>query len=373
MGMGGLFGGLFAGKSIRGLFGAIKGAGKKLFFPLLLAAAGVEFLRGWSEAGEDASVMQKFNSGIGRMASDLSFGLVSKKFFTNALESIEGAIGKAWKGFTKNWDEFVKGKITGPDFFANILSGLSLGTLSADQLKTIGQQIEDGMVDVVATIVEAITTGIVAPLMESLSEQFAQLFTDPVGFFKDLWAKHKESETEDMKAQIARAQQLVKDEGLSEAMALKQAAWESTLEKQGFFTRTAGKVALKVSKKIGMFSETQAEADLKAAQKRAEVELKAERKAARLLRQAEAKRKRLEFRYGADAVKAEQKALSAVGQEGIAQRVADHRAMTEFKRNQQGAGGGNAMQINNNNTTVAPPDTRTENDDINLSRSRSTH
>jgi hypothetical protein len=368
MGMGGLFGGLLAGKSIKGLLGAIKGGAKKLFFPALIALAGVEFLRGWAEAGEDASVMEKFKSGIGRTLSDLSFGLVSKDFFTNTMTSIEKAVGKAWTGFTKDWNNFVNGKLTAPDFFSGIISQLSLGTLSAEQIKLIGQQIEDGMVDVVATIVAAVTTGIVVPLMDALSDQFEQLFTDPVGFFKSLWADRKEKEKEDLSAKLARAKQLMKDEGLSESMAMRQATLEAEIEKQGFFTRFAGKAGLAAAKKLGAFSQTQAEADAIAAKKQAKDDIKAKRDEARRLRLEARLEETRAWKEERRRVKAQKAQVSNVGQEGLEQKIANERALSEFKRDQE-TGGGNAVQINQTTSVMAPVDRQTENDDLNLQRS----
>jgi len=367
-GLGGLFGGLMAGKSIKGLFGAIKGPGKKIFFPALLAVAGVEFLRGWAEAGEDASVISKFNSGIGRMASDLTFGLVSKKFFTDALAGIENAIGKAWSGFTKNWDEFVNGKITGPDFFANIISGLSLGTLSPEQIKSIGTQIEDGMVDVVATIVAAITTGIITPMMDALSDQFEKLFTDPVAFFRDIIEKRKAAAKEEQQVKSVRIKELM-GEGMSERKAEELAAWEARIDKLGFFSRFAAKAGLEASRKVGAFSETPAEAAAAAAKKQKADDLKAAYRADAKQRLADAKKK-LADQYDAD-IKAKVGPLSNVGQEGLKRKVADAEALRNFKR-QQEQSGGNAMQINQNNMVSGTVDTQTEIDDLNLQRSGET-
>ena len=361
-GLGGLFGGLFAGKSIKGALGALKGAGKKVFFPLLITGAAIEFLRGWSEAGEDASTLEKFNSGIGRMASDLTFGLVSKEFFTNALEGIEKAIGDVWKSFTKQWDDFVNGKITGSDFFANILSDLSMGTLSPEQIKKIGTQIEEGLVDLVDTIVDAVMTGLVDPLVDKMAEQFTLLFDDPIAFFKQKIDAFKKRQAEEAKQVSARAKELQKTEGLSEKAAIQTAAIEKTLEKQGFATRIAGKAALGLAKKIGLFSETQEEADIKATQKAAEVEankLKSKELQQNML-------KRLSPGFGN--VKAAPKPVSDIGTEGLKAKVDQERIKTETKK--LADGGGNAVQINNATTVNTPADTRTENDDaLNLNRS----
>jgi hypothetical protein len=363
-GLGGLMGGLMAGKSLRGVLGAVKSAGKKLFFPAIAAAAGVEFLRGWAEAGDDASTLEKFNSGIGRTLADLSFGLVSKKFFTDTLEQIEGAIGKAWTGFTKSWDDFVHNKISAPDFFADILSGLSLGTLSAGQLKSIGQQIEDGMIDLVATIVAAVTDGIVTPLMDALALEFETLLSDPVAYFRDIWRKRKEEEKKELDAKSAEIQKLM-DEGRSEESAKKEVGWLDFMTKYsrtGFFSASAVKIGMAAAKKLGAFSETQEEYNLKAA------------------KEAEAKQKSDAIKAKAAAVRAANlkkareaetqpisKPISAVGYEGLKQRIAASEER-RIKRQEQ-VTGGNAMQINQNTNVAVPVDRQTENDDRALQRS----
>ena len=355
-GMGGLFGGLFAGKSIKGLMGGIKGIGKKVFFPLLITGAAVEFLRGWSEAGEDASTIEKFNNGIGRMASDLTFGLVSKKFFVNALENIEKAIGNAWKSFTKNWDEFVNGKITAPSFFANILSDLSGGALSPDQIKKIGQQIEDGLVDLTETIANAVMTGLIDPLIDKMTEQFTLLFDDPIAFFKQKIDAFKKKQKEEAKEVLARTKELQKTEGLSEKAALQRAAIEKSLEKQSLLTRIAGKAAFGVAKKVGFFSETQEEADIKAAEKRAKIKENAIK--SKKLQQKMLDRLSPGFGVKVDTIPSP---VSDIGSEGVKQKIADQEALRESKNIQEGTG--NAMQINNVSTVHSPVDRSTENDD----------
>lgn len=360
-GMGGLFGGLFAGKSIKGLMGGIKGIGKKVFFPLLITGAAIEFLRGWEEAGEDASTIDKFNSGIGRMASDLTFGLVSKKFFTNALESIEKAIGDVWSSFTTNWEEFVTGKITGPDFFANIISDLSMGTLSPEQLKKIGTQIKDGMTDLVSTVVNAMIEGFIDPVFDQLAKDMVEILDDPIAFAKKKMAEaraNKKKADEDLKAL---AKKIQKDENISEAAAAKQAGILNFVDQYlGPFSGIAAKIGLGVAKKRGAFSETPAEADVRLAKKQAEIEAKQQRAETRKLRQADAKRKRLAFRTIPAPV-------SDIGSEGIKEKIEAARMLTESQKIQEGSG--NAVQINNATTVSTPVDRSTENDDaLNLQR-----
>ena len=364
-GMGGLFGGLFAGKSIKGHFGALKGAGKKVFFPLLLAGAGAEFLRGWAEAGTDASVRDKFSSGIGRLASDLTLGLVSKEFFQDAMIGIENAIVRAWTSFTDNWNKFVSGKISSPDFFANLLSDLTMGALSPEQLKGIGSQIEAGMSDLVDTVVGAIVDGFISPTFDAISEKLTEILDDPIAFAKKKFDEFRERQKEDAQNVLKRAQELMETEGLSEKSAIQQATLEKSIEQQGFIGRMTGRGALGLMKKFGAFSETQEEAAAKEAEKQAKAELKAKRAEERRIRLDKAKRERLAFR---EEIEAEQKEKSKVGQEGLKEKIAIERALTNFKRNQEQAGG-NAMQINQNNMVSAPVDRQTENDDLNLQRS----
>ena len=363
-GMGGLFGGLFAGRSLAGLMGGIKAVGKKVFFPLLIAGAAAEFLRGWSEAGEDASTIEKFNSGISRTLSDLTFGLVSKEFFDNALQQIEGAVGSAWKNFTKQWDDLVNGRITAPDFFANIISGLTAGTLSPKQIKLIGQQIEDGMVDLVKTVTDAIVDGIVQPLMSSIGERIGLLFDDPVEFFRAEYEKIRAKQKKEAEETLAATKKL-QAEGLSEQAALEQAIIDKTIKSQGFVGRIVGKsIAAPLLKKLGFGTETQEEAIEKRFTEIAEADLEAKKEANRKSRLAEDARKRLEFRYGV--VKAAPRPLSDIGSEGLKARAELERAKAEKVQQQTGTAN---IVTNNAQNNIVPVDRQTENDDaLNLNR-----
>jgi hypothetical protein len=338
-GMGGLMGGLFAGKSLKGLLGGVKRIGKKLFLPALILGAAAEFLRGWGEAGEDASTKDKMYSGISRLLSDLTFGLVSKDFFENAMIGIEKAISKAWKNFTKDWDAFVTGKMSAPDFFANLLSSLSFGTVSPDVIKDIGTNIKEGFYDLISPMVDAVVLAfqdLIDMLFGDLVAGLKELVTDPFAFFKK---SKEEQKLDDIKERAAKLQE--EDKTLSEGDALRQAAKDRNKDpdRGGFLENLFRKPKPGDEWKNGKWIRAN----------ETEAPLKGDK---------------------SPPVQAKPKEPSAVGQEALKRIIEKERALREFKEQRKDSGPGAAMQINNNNTVSAPADTQTENNDaLSLNRS----
>ncbi len=229
-GIKGFLGGLLGGKGLSGVLGGIGALGKKvakkLFLPALAIGAGIEFLKGWTEAGDDASVRDKFNSGISRTLSDLTFGLVPKKFFDDILNSLEDGIVAAWNRFKVHWDAFVGGDIGGKDFLARIVSDLSFGALTPEQVKKASVEISDAMVEVIENVWDALLDGIFGDFREKITNLFKAM-TDPVSFAKEMINQMMDDlETErDVKEIDKKVQEFV-DAGMSLPEAMKKAVEE---------------------------------------------------------------------------------------------------------------------------------------------------
>lgn len=247
----GIFGGLFAGRGLAGLLGGVKALGKKLFFPALIALSGAEFLRGWAEAGEDASVRDKFNSAIGKTLQSLTFGLVPKSFFVDVLNSIEDEIARMWGSFKDNWKKFVEGEITGADFAANLISDLTMGALSPEQIKKIGDEIAKGLGDLIETLFDAIWEGFMEVTIDALISKFDEIISDPVGFLKRKWDEYKDEAEKLGKFQEKRIKELMQ-EGVPEAEAMRRAMEESIVESAPLGTQTLTKLQLKIWDKLGL-------------------------------------------------------------------------------------------------------------------------
>jgi hypothetical protein len=359
LGMGGLFGGLMAGKSIKGLLGGIKNAGKKLFFPALIAAAGGQFLRGWAEAGDDASTAEKFNKGISKTLSSITFGLIPEKVFDDLLVSIETAIKKSWQSFASNWNDYISGKIGGTDFFANMISDLMGGGLSPEQVKKIGDEMKKGLSDVVDTLMGAIVSGFIDPLAVKLDEQLGLLLRgDLIGFIKQRIARNKiaEQTVEDAERGLRES----RPEGLGSEKARK------FLEDQGI-----------------LIKQSQEEKDF-----RHEVDrLKRDRErigaiSDERLRKYDIKNAERIKKYGTPEILAEiKRSVKAQDKKAAEVNLIQEKAIENLRKSEQSLtdaikrlsekeSGGNAMQINNNTSVANAVDTQTENDDqMNLLRS----
>jgi hypothetical protein len=358
MGMGGLFGGLMAGKSIKGLLGGIKNAGKKLFFPALIAAAGGQFLRGWAEAGEDASTAEKFNKGISKTLSSITFGLIPEKVFDDLLVSIETAIKKSWQSFASNWNDYISGKIGGSDFFANMISDLMGGGLSPEQIKKIGDEMAKGLSDVVNTLMGAIVKGFIDPLAVKLDEQLGLLLRgDLIGFIKQRIERNKVAEKTVEEAE--RGLRESRPEGLGSAEARK------FLEDQGIIVKRSQEEKdfmhevdrLKRDReRIGAISDER-------------------------LRKYDVKHAERIKKYGSPETLADVKTkITALDKKATETNLVQQKAIESLRNSEQSLTdaikrlsekeSGNAMQINNNSTISSPPDTQTSNDDeLNLMRS----
>jgi hypothetical protein len=370
--MSGLLPGFFAGKSLSGLLAGVKGLAKKAFLPAVALAAGVEFLRGWEEAGEDASTLEKFNSGVAKMMSSLTFGLVSKEFFQNALENIEKAIGVWWSDFKQDWADFVSGKMTGKEFFSEVLSGLTMGEISPETIQKITDQIADGFADLMDTIVQAIVDGLVTPLIESLKDRFGLLFTDPIQFFKNEWEDFKEKQKE----RARKVDELKKKyiaEGMDEFEATQKAVDDVMVENMGIFDRAKYRLIGKARDAAGMGADRlRRNAEKAEAQAKRDAEWKArrdERRAKRKLEVEEARRQKgitgdtFMERIGFKGKKSE---LPEVSQKAIQMKMENEEALRRRKETLEPK---STIIDASQNQFVAPPDSRTENDDaMNLQR-----
>jgi hypothetical protein len=348
-----------AGKSIKGLLGGIKNAGKKLFFPALIAAAGGQFLRGWAEAGDDASTAEKFNKGISKTLSSITFGLIPEKVFDDLLVSIETAIKKSWQSFASNWNDYISGKIGGTDFFANMISDLMGGGLSPEQVKKIGDEMKKGLSDVVDTLMGAIVSGFIDPLAVKLDEQLGLLLRgDLIGFIKQRIARNKiaEQTVEDAERGLRES----RPEGLGSEKARK------FLEDQGI-----------------LIKQSQEEKDF-----RHEVDrLKRDRErigaiSDERLRKYDIKNAERIKKYGTPEILAEiKRSVKAQDKKAAEVNLIQEKAIENLRKSEQSLtdaikrlsekeSGGNAMQINNNTSVANAVDTQTENDDqMNLLRS----
>jgi ElaB/YqjD/DUF883 family membrane-anchored ribosome-binding protein len=246
-----MFGGLFAGRGLAGLLGGLKGLGKKLFFPALIALSGAEFLRGWAEAGEDASVRDKFNSGIAKTLSDLTFGLVPKEFFTNMLNEIEDEIIRMWGSFKDNWKKFVEGEISGSRFISSLLSDLTMGALSPEQIEKVGQEIADGLGDLIETLFDEILDGIIEVTVGALMDKIDEILDDPMGFLERKISEVIKRGEDAAKNAQARADELIAG-GMKKEEAMIQAAEEEIIKQAPLGTQTAAKIGLKLAKKFGL-------------------------------------------------------------------------------------------------------------------------
>jgi hypothetical protein len=346
-----------AGKSIKGLLGGIKNAGKKLFFPALIAAAGGQFLRGWAEAGEDASTAEKFNKGISKTLSSITFGLIPEKIFDDLLVSIETAIKKSWQSFASNWNDYISGKIGGTDFFANIISDLMGGGLSPEQVKKIGDEMKKGLSDVVDTLMGAIVKGFIDPLAVKLDEQLGLLLRgDLIGFIKQRIARNKEAEKTVEEAE--RGLRESRPEGLGSQEARK------FLEDQG--------IILKQSQEEKDF---QHEVDRLKRDRERIGGISDER-----LRKYDIKHAERIKKYGTPEILAEVKrSVKASDKKATEVNLIQQKAIENLRKSEQSLTdaikrlsekeSGNAMQINNNTSVSNAVDTQTENDDRNLLRS----
>ena len=341
-GMGGLTG-LLGGLSIAKILGGVKTIGKKVFFPALILGAAAEFLRGWSEAGTDASTKEKFNSGIGRLMSDLTFGLVSKEWFENMLEKLEGAVSKAWGSFKGDWDAFVTGKMSGSDFMANTISGLSFGTVSPKVIKDIGTAIEEGFYDLISPMVDE--------TIKAYNDMITLLFTDLVEGIKDagknlIFGDKLDNITERKKVLMANDPSLSGQEAGIKAVEL-----ENIAAKKPVLIRIAEN--LPGGLKNNMRQKMNREDRLAEKRRIRDAEVAAAREARGI--------KKGGFFAKEDAPK-------NLGQEAIKAAVEKEASLREAKSRTEGSG--NAMQVNNSSTVHTPVDRQTENDEaLNLRRS----
>jgi hypothetical protein len=355
--MKGIFGGLLAGGGIKGLLGATKLVAKGLFFPALIGLAGFEFMKGWKEAGEDASVVDKFKSAIGRMASDLTFGLISKDFLTGAMDKVDLAIRKAWKSFADIWNDPENG------FAAKIdktLSSLTFGVLSQSDVEGLREKTTDLLSKLNTSINNVLTESLGFDLGAAVQDFYAGindfidntvlLFTDPVGLLIQKLRDIRDGITQDEKSKAALAEKGDISKVSSVDMLKKIATGDLTeAEKQSLMDQEKEKFKNSMEAISGFFRRT---FDFgKESIKRIGEEN------ARDARQKE----------GLANLKALRKDPSNVGQESMRQKIANEQRRRETKAD---GGGGNAMQINNNSTIAAPVDTQVENNDaLNLNRS----
>ncbi len=333
----GFLGGLLGGRGLSGVLGGIGALGKKvakkLFLPALAVGAGIEFLRGWTEAGDDASVRDKFNSGISRTLSDLTFGLVSKEFFENMLNSIEDKVVAAWKIFKTQWDDWVSGEIGTMDFIANLLSELSFGTLSPEQIKKAGSEIGDAMLDALLSMWTGVTNAIFG---KEFMAEWNKLVTNPLGWLMDkillnTSGKEEWGEDDDAEATVDKLIAKRKDEADRKKAESAGLDYDEIKKEQAAQKLERLKFEQTKGREIGWWDKyiRKSSPDIK--------------------------------------VPVKESATTKIENEAIEWRVRQERALLEaVKRTQEGGGGTLNQVIDNSQTYSAPPASFTETDDINL-------
>jgi hypothetical protein len=356
-GMGGLFGGLMAGKGIKGLLGGVKGLAKGIFFPALVGLAGFHFMKGWKEAGEDASVIDKFKSGIGKMASTLTFGLISKEFLVGAMDKIEVAIGKAWDSFSEIWNDSTNGLAGKID---ETLSNLTMGMLSPEDIESLRGKTNTLLEKFNASIQGLLTNTLGFDLNLAVQDFYAgidefidntiMLFQDPVGLIikKLRSVRDRLAQEEQVKSEAAAKGDISEVSAID--MVKKLATWDLTdAEMENLKTQEIDKFKNSMDAIGGFFSKV-FDWGKESAGRISDENARAER-----------------IKSGNVNLAAMRKGVSAVGQEGIKQRIANEEALRDFKKQQSA---GDMMQINQSNTVATPLDRQTENDDaLGLQRS----
>jgi hypothetical protein len=291
------------------------------------------------------------------MASDLTFGLISKDFLTGAMDKVDLAIRKAWKSFADIWNDPENG------FAAKIdktLSSLTFGVLSQSDVEGLREKTTDLLSKLNTSINNVLTESLGFDLGAAVQDFYAGindfidntvlLFTDPVGLLIQKLRDIRDGITQDEKSKAALAEKGDISKVSSVDMLKKIATGDLTeAEKQSLMDQEKEKFKNSMEAISGFFRRT---FDFgKESIKRIGEEN------ARDARQKE----------GLANLKALRKDPSNVGQESMRQKIANEQRRRETKAD---GGGGNAMQINNNSTIAAPVDTQVENNDaLNLNRS----
>jgi hypothetical protein len=344
--MTGLLGGLAGGAGLKGLLKL----GKTLFFPALLAVVGLEFLKGWNEAGEDASVLEKFKSGLSEMISGLTFGLISKEFMQGILDTVQDKIKAALDSFADIWNDEMS---TFGEKLDQTISNMTLGLLSEADAKKLRLSTQKLLEKLNGGIQSLLMDSIGLDLNEAVQDFYASieqliddtvlLFTDPVALLIKKMNDSKKNLAEDIKAEEERAKQGDISQLDEDDILEMYATGEMTdAQKKALEDRAKDRAddVDDIWRKTNDY--------LKDSKRRIDKHYEDEDRKARGLKNLEDRR-------------------SNVGQKGIEERVERERALTQKKRELES--NGNAVQINNNSSVVGPTDTQTENDDRNLHRS----
>ena len=140
--------------------GGLLKLGKGAAIGLLGGVLFKSFLEGFGQGMENdkKSFGARLVSGLGKVFEDFSMGIFTQKDIEGMGDKIRSDIKKGTKDIQKAWNEYWKGGKTFTDAVSESLSGLTLGSISPENFKTIGKELEFFTSELGETIWTAILT-----------------------------------------------------------------------------------------------------------------------------------------------------------------------------------------------------------------------
>ena len=360
-GLAGLGLGVLGLQQLKRLFskGGLLRVGKLLGGSLLSAFFLKPFLEGFAEDMEDdaKSFTARLFSGLGKMLEEFSFGLFTQEQLESLGAKFEKRMDKSIADMQKTWDDYWKGGATLSDAIAGSLSALSLGVISPEAFKSIGEQIK------------------------FFADQFGEAFIVSIFAAAGYDVKNRRITAEERQRRKDSAERIKKLEADYRQKFMTVPEIERLLA-QIDDPRFGIERKFNIRKRLGDLAPLTADEISKIAQKGGDVSAAVEKRTQereayieRITRELQQRIDRAQFledrrikREKDVELKAKEKEATA---ERIAQRIqeleAQEKALQAARERTQGETG-NVLQQNNNSFTTPVPDTGVDNDDANWYR-----
>lgn len=336
----------------------LKGLGAKLFSKAGLISLGKvlaksvfaafslkHFFEGFAEDSDNLgkSFSARLVSGLGNMIEALTFGLIDDELIEELGDALRAKVSKAGEDLQAAWDKYVGGAAIG-DTIADVFSALSLGTISPEGVKKIGESVDF--------------------FVDALGQAIQDSILRKIGFDIDTPEERK------VKA---------KEEKITKAFKLTQATepeLERLFEEAGLSFKKKSALRGLLSGQLALLSPSELKALGKEEGEKRQLDIKQDR-AAFIERHKKSLQNKIERQQWLDDRKQKRKDkadLKATEAKATSDRLAKmaqdataaEREVTKTKKRIEGEGGDTFVDAKA--ITLGQPDEKTETDDINLLR-----